>query len=260
MTGARTVGFVGVGEIASAMVEGLATADPPADRLVLSPRGRERVADLASRFPEVVRVAGSNQEVVDAAETVVVAVLPQDALEVIGELTFREGQVVVSAVAGVGIAEVREAVGVDVPVVRAVPMPPVRHHAVASVVTPEHPAAAEIFDRLGGTLPVADEAALSVFSAATGAVSGYLNYLSVVCSWAAAQGVPQETAERFLRSLFAALGPAIVDAERSIDEVVTDHETPGGLNQQLRTTFFDDARTAELRAGLDALLARITGG
>ena len=74
-----------------------------------------------------------------------------------------------------------------------------------------HGGVTAITDVLGGTLPVADEAALSVFSSVTGAVSGYLHYLAVACSWAESQGVPRDDAERFLRGLFAGLSPAIAD-------------------------------------------------
>ncbi|WP_144573870.1 hypothetical protein [Brevibacterium jeotgali] len=142
--------------------------------------------------------------------------------------------------------------------IRAIPMPPVRNRAVATVVTPAHPAAAEIFDVLGGTLPVADEAALSVFSSVTGAVSSHLHYLAVVCSWAESQGVPRDDAERFLRGLFAGLSPAIADTDTPIAQVVGDHETPGGLNEQLRRSFFDEHGTASLEHALDDLHARVT--
>lgn len=254
-----TIGFIGVGEIAAAMIEGLASAEEPPESLVLSPRGRNNVASLAQRFPGLVTVAADNQAVADAADTIIVAVLPEQVAEVLEPVAFRDAHVLISALAGVTIAEVRAAVGVDVPVIRAIPMPPVRNRAVATVVTPQHPTATAIFDVLGGTLPVADEAALSVFSSVTGAVSGYLKYLAVVCSWAESQGVPREDAERFLRDLFAGLSPAIKDTNTPMEQVVSDHETPGGLNEQLRKTFFEETGTASLQKALDELHARVTG-
>ncbi len=257
MTG--RIGFIGVGEIATAIVEGLIGAEDPPGSLILSPRGRDNVASLIKRFPDRVTVADDNQSVADAADTIIVAVLPEQLDDVLAPLTFRSSHVVISALAGVTIAEVRAAVGVDVPVIRAIPMPPVRNRASATVVTPQHPAAAAVFDQLGGTLPVADEAALSVFSSATGAVSGFLQYLAVVCSWVESQGVPRTDAETFLRGLFAGLSPALTDMDRSIEEVMSDHETPGGLNEQLRKTVFDEEGTASLQSALDELRARVTG-
>lgn len=260
MTATGTIGFIGVGEIATAIVEGLSTADTPPPSLVLSPRGRDNVAALTQRFPDLVTVADDNQAVADAADTLIVAVLPDQVNEVLGPLTFRDSHVVISALAGVTIAEVRAALGADVPVVRAIPMPPIRNRAVATVITPEHPVASSLFDRLGGTLAVENEDALAVFSAATGAVSGYLDYLAVVCGWVESQGVPRETAEQFLRGLFAGLSPAVLDTGTPIDDVVVAHETPGGLNEQLRKEFFDADGVASLTAALDGLHARVTDG
>lgn len=260
MAAAETIGFIGVGEIATAIVEGLSTADSPPPPLVLSPRGRDNVAALTERFPDRVTVATDNQAVADAANTLVIAVLPDQVDEVLRPLTFHDSHVVISALAGVTIAQVRAAAGADVPVVRAIPMPPIRNRAVATVVTPEHPVASGLFDRLGGTLAVPDEAALSVFSAATGAVSGYLNYLTVVSEWAASKGAPRDSAEQFLRGLFAALAPAIRDTDTPIADIVTAHETPGGLNEQLRKEFFDADGVGSLTAALDGLHDRVTEG
>ena len=44
-----------------------------------------------------------------------------------------------------------------------------------------------------------------------------------------------------------------------MEQVVSDHETPGGLNEQLRTTFFEETGTASLQKALDELHARVTG-
>ena len=60
-------GFVGVGTMSSAIVRGLCTLPFPPPSIVLSPRGAEKAAALAAEFgPQMVRVASSNQEVVDS--------------------------------------------------------------------------------------------------------------------------------------------------------------------------------------------------
>ena len=59
------LGIIGVGAIAAAIVEGLMRTKHDA-LVVLSPRGADRAAYLASRFPTVT-VAPSNQAVVASA-------------------------------------------------------------------------------------------------------------------------------------------------------------------------------------------------
>jgi pyrroline-5-carboxylate reductase len=70
------VGFVGVGAIATAIVDALMSG-PHAEEIdvVVSPRSAPRSAELAARHRQV-RVAPNNQLVVDAADIVILAVLP----------------------------------------------------------------------------------------------------------------------------------------------------------------------------------------
>ena len=182
------------------------------------------------RFPGLVTVAEDNQAVADAADTVIVAVLPEQMAEVLEPLTFRSSHVVISALAGVTIAEVRAAVGVDVPVIRAIPMPPVRNRAVATVVTPQHPTATEIFDVLGGTLAGSGRSSSVrvLIRDGRGVWLPQLPRSRVLVG--GIEGCAADDAERFLRGLFAGLSPAIKDTTTPMDQVVSDHETPGGLN------------------------------
>jgi pyrroline-5-carboxylate reductase len=73
-----TYGIIGVGAIAAAIVTGLCESGSDAPSIVLSPRNADRAADLAARFPTV-RVARSNQEVIDGSAVVLLCIRPQDA-------------------------------------------------------------------------------------------------------------------------------------------------------------------------------------
>jgi len=53
------------------------------------------------------------------------------------------------------------------------------------------------------------------------------------------------------------LGPALNDQSRSLAQLESDHETPGGINEQLRRTWLSDSNTNALMESLDALLKRL---
>ena len=97
-----TYGIVGVGAIAAAIVTGLCEQVRDAPAIVLSPRNASRAADLASRFPTV-RVARSNQEVIDGSSVLLLCIRPQDARSVLSGLKFSSQQPIVSMLAGISI-------------------------------------------------------------------------------------------------------------------------------------------------------------
>lgn len=252
-----TVGFIGVGEIARALVEGLAGGPAGPTRIVLSPRGARNAATLAGQF-EAVEVAASNRKVVDSVDVVVLSVLPQQLRDAVEGLRLRPGQLVVSVLAGVSISQVRAAMGADVPVVRAIPLPPVAVRGAVTVMTPPNRDAERLFGLLGGALVLPDEGELSVFSALTGSFTALLEYVRVLSRWAGENGAPPGDAERFMRDAVAGLAPALRDRDASMEQVIRAHETPGGLNEQLRHQLFDGDTADALRSALDGLLRRVS--
>jgi pyrroline-5-carboxylate reductase len=66
--------------------------------VLLSPRNKEIAGSLASRYSDV-RVAPDNQTVFDNCDTIMLAVQPQIAHDVLPELQFRRGHHVVSLIA-----------------------------------------------------------------------------------------------------------------------------------------------------------------
>lgn len=251
------IGFVGVGAIAHAMVTGLCRGPEPAPQVLLSPRGAATSAQLAAQFATT-RVCASNQEVADKSAVLVLAARPADAPEVLQGLRIREETVVVSVMAGVGHDQLRALLPREVTVVRSIPMPAVSDRSSITATYPTHPVSTALFDRLGETLPVGDEAAFAALSAVTGTLSSFLEYLSRVAAWAVRQGITERQAEQYVRGLFANLAPALEDHERSLAQLVRDHETPDGINEQLRQTWLDQSNTSALDEGLDGLRRRLS--
>jgi pyrroline-5-carboxylate reductase len=122
------VGLVGVGAIATAIVDALMSG-PHADEIdiVLSPRSAPRSAELAARHRQV-RVAPYNQSVVDAADIVILAVLPDQMAALCSSLSFREEQVVVSLAAGWPPSLLAEHVAPAATVCQMIPLPMIALH------------------------------------------------------------------------------------------------------------------------------------
>jgi pyrroline-5-carboxylate reductase len=169
-------GFVGAGEITAAIVEGLSAdiADPPT--VFLSPRGRSVGEELSSRFPNV-HVCGSNQDVLENATCVVLAVRPEIARDVLAELRFRPDHVLISALAGVRLTQLREWAAPAAEVVRSIPLPPAARRQSLTAMYPDNTEARALFDSIGGSVVPDAEKDLDVFSAATATFAAHLDYL-----------------------------------------------------------------------------------
>lgn len=253
----QRIGIIGVGEIGRAIVEGLHHGDGAPPEVFLSPRGARTAAALAERFAGV-RVCADNQEVVDRSDVVVIAVRRQDHREALAGLEVDDDTTVIHLMAGVATGELRRTLGTGAPIVRAIPLPAVRERRSVTVTCPAHPVVDALFERLGGVLPVADEGAFNAFSALTGTLTTHYAYLAALTGWATDQGIAPDAADRYVRGLFQNVGHSLGDGTRPLHQLAADHETPGGNNERIRTTWFDPANAAALGKALDGLLADLT--
>lgn len=248
------IGFIGVGEISSAMVEGLSRGVEAPPPISLSPRGAATAAALAERYPNV-QVRASNQEVADHSELVVLAVRRADRHEALAGLRIGAEATIVNVIPGVPQAELRDLLRTEADIVAAIPLPTVRERQSVTVTYPAHPVADALFDRLGGAQPVADQTAYNVCSSLASTLSTHYAYLAALTEWAVRHGVPSDAADRYVRSLFQGVGRSLGDESRPLGRLAAEHETPGGSNERIRTTWFDTANAAALQAALNGLLA-----
>jgi pyrroline-5-carboxylate reductase len=249
----KSIGIIGVGEIGRAIVTGLHHGGGAAPEVFLSPRGARTAAELSERH-EGVHVCADNQEVVERSEIVALAVRREQWREALAGVHVGGDRIVLNVMAGVGNDELGEALGTDAALVRAIPLPTIRERRSVTVVHPSHPEVNSFFARLGGALPVADEAAFDVLSALTGTLTTHYAYLATLASWATRHGIAPDDADRYVRGLFEGVGRSLGDESRSLDRLAADHETPNGNNERIRTTWFDPANARALTTALDGLL------
>jgi pyrroline-5-carboxylate reductase len=226
-----TYGVVGVGAIAQAIVTGLCEHVQDAPRIVLSPRNAERATDLAARFATV-RVARNNQEVLDESSVVLLCIRPQDARSVLPGLRFSARHAIVSAMAGIQIAALRELTAPAQNIARVIPLPCVATRAGATPVFPPTDAAKALFDRLGTAIEIPHETAFEATSASTATIAAHFAYLNAICRWLVAQGVAEEAARKQVAATFAGLASQLCGHVSDFAELARDHATAGGTNEQ----------------------------
>ncbi|HWB92003.1 MAG TPA: NAD(P)-binding domain-containing protein [Puia sp.] len=227
------IGFIGVGNIAAALVEGFCTAAGGGDAgIFLSPRNEERSTALAARYPAVVRLR-SNQEVVDASEIVIISVRPPSAGDVLRDLRFQSRHTVVSLVALLKYADLVPLAGPASGVCRAIPMPAAAKHNCPIALYRPTPEVVQLFAAVGSPLTVSDEAQLHALWTLTGLITPFYDLLAGLSGWAIAHGVERRTANEYTAHLYQSLAwLAQLDPGAGFPAFAKHAATPGGLNEQ----------------------------
>lgn len=228
-----TIGFIGTGHLAESVVRGLLGDEHYPDHILLSPRNAERAERLATEFGSKVSVAPDNQSVVDASDSVCLAVRPQVAEGVISPLAFTERHTVISFMAMVPLARVQTWVAPAASVVRAATLPYAAHGVGPSILYPHHPEVETLLARIGTPVATRDERELELLWVITAMMASYMNLIEEVTGWAAEHGVERATAGAFTAAMFRDL--TVLCDERpdgDFTPLVASTQTPGGINEQ----------------------------
>ena len=254
-----TVGFVGTGAITAAIVTGLSAEGGPRHAIRLSPRNAGVAGDLARRFDNVA-VCASNQEVLDTAGVVVLAVRPQVAQEVLSGLRFSSHHTVISLIAGFSVARIAGLAAPAGGISRAIPLPSVAQRRCPIAVFPPGGPAADLFAPLGQVFGIDAEDHLNAFSTATSTMAAYFGFGDGVAAWMTRKGIPKRQAREYMALMFAGLGNAALERpERSFADLAAAHATPGGLNEQVLRDLTRAGVFEALAEALDSVHRRAAG-
>jgi pyrroline-5-carboxylate reductase len=251
------IGFVGTGVITEAIVTGLFRAGFPMDGIVVSPRSEARAARLAALSP-LLRVATDNQDVAGTCDVVFLAVRPQVAEAVVRSLSFMPGTVVASLIATVPIPTLRQWIGANVEIVRAVPLPFVAQLRGVTVVYPASALLDRIFGALGTVIDCDTIDEFDAFAVAGGLMGAYFGFAETCAQWLKTEGVPYGKARAYLSPFFHGLAASAVAAPgKSFEDLRMEHSTAGGLNEQMHERFRQEGGERALTMAMDAIAERI---
>lgn len=254
------IGFIGTGAITDAMVRGLLAKPAAVPHVMVSRRSADVSAKLAADFPQVL-IADDNQAIVDGCDTVVLAIRPQIAEEVVRPLIFRDGQKVISVIAATGREALLDWIGSDVALSQAIPLPFVARRNGVTAVYPPDSGTAALFGVLGHAVECETKAEYDLLAAASALMATYFGIMHRTTEWLAKNGLPEEKGRAYLAPLFAGLSEtAMLSAQHTgFIEMSREYATKGGLNEQVFQDFDSKGGSAALSEALDRVLKRITG-
>ena len=182
--------------------------DPPESLLHPVESGIQTAGDpaaLAAEFPQMVRVARDNQQVVDEAEWIFIAVLPEQALDVIRELTFTPEKKVISLVPMLDFQKVREIAGPLKLLVDVVPLPFCSRGTGPVVLNPPVDEVKELLSAIGTVVAVERPEQMALLRTVTALMSPYYMLLAKMVGWCCDNGLDEPTARAYVTSFTGAL-------------------------------------------------------
>lgn len=242
----KTIGFLGAGNLAEALIKGLlASKSVGANQLIASDRVSSRLVHLAETYE--IKVYNKNHEVIRNADIIFLTVKPQDAkdalLEIAPELTGTK--LLISAAAGLtttAILEILKHGGVNafIPVVRAMPnTPAIVREGMTGLVAGmgagknDLKLAKAVFESVGKVVVVDDEQLLDAVTGLSGSGPAYVFYFMEALVEAGRElGLAE--ADSKLLAMQTTLGAALlaIESNKDLAELRKMVTSPGGTTMQ----------------------------
>jgi len=217
-----TIGFIGSGNMAEALIRGITTAKVYAPQSVfVSDIRQERLQELADRYG--VTPCRTNAEVVERSETVVLSVKPQimnEALQSI-QAAPKTGKLFISIAAGIKVAKIAGVLG-DVPIIRVMPNTPALVGEGASALFANARAesllnqALSVFSAVGKAVVVPEEGLIDAVTAVSGSGPAYFFLLmEAMIDAAVTLGLPADVAKDLVLQTAKGAGLLAVEADKN---------------------------------------------
>jgi pyrroline-5-carboxylate reductase len=237
----ETIGFLGGGNMAEALIKGVTAANVyPPENILVSDIRPERLDLLAKQYG--VKTAGSNSELAAKVDILVLSVKPQNMTEALQSIkdTFRADTLIISIAAGIKVANIADVLG-DVAIVRVMPNTPALIGQGASALFANDKAkpmldkAKSIFSAVGQAVVVDNEDLIDAVTAVSGSGPAYYFLLmEEMIKGASELGLPENTARKLV--LQTAKGAALLATEadkksESPAELRKKVTSPGGTTE-----------------------------
>ncbi len=250
-----TIGFVGSGNMAEALIKGVIAANVYSpENIFISDIQVERLKFLAEKYSVI--VCEENSELAAKVEMVVLSIKPQNMSEALESIKDALGadKLVISIAAGIKVANITAVLG-DIAVVRVMPNTPALIGEGASALFANERAkpmlekAMAIFSSVGKAVVVDDEDLIDVVTAVSGSGPAYYFLLMEEMIKAGVQlGLPEDVAKDLVLQTAKGAGLLATEADKNGEspaELRRKVTSPGGTTEAALKVFAE-GRIGEL--------------
>ena len=226
------LGFIGTGKIALSVITGICNSKISYRKILVSKRNRKIAEKLRKRFKKI-QIAKTNQEIIDKSNWVFLAVTPKVGEKILPKLNFRSNQKIISFISTINLVQLKKIVKKRAKIVRAIPLPPISLGKGPVPICPPDNQVKSFFNKIGTTVEIRSDRASKNFWATSGMMAPFYEILKVLSDWLVKKGIKRSEAQKYITSLFVALSEdSVVNSKKHLKYLVSDSQTPGGLNEQ----------------------------
>ena len=173
-------------------------------------------------------------------------------------LKFRSNQKVISFIATINLTQLKKAIGKKVKIVRAIPLPPISLRKGPVPICPPDKQIKSFFNKLGTTIEIKNEKSSKNFWATSGMMAPFYELLKVLSDWLVKRGIKRNEAQKYITSLFVALSEdSVINSKKHLKYLVSESQTPGGLNEQGVKELRKSGFYKSLEKSLNSILKRL---
>lgn len=222
------IGFIGVGKMASAIIQGLKKTE---HEILISGSSLDRSKELARQLN--LNYADSHQDLIDQVDLIVLGIKPQMFESVLSPLHFK--QTVLSMAAGLSLERISQLVGSDLPVIRIMPNMNAQILQSTTALTANDwvsdnllETAKEITDSFGSTF-IIDEKDFDTFTALAGSSPAYIYlFIEAMAKAGVKHGLPKDKALAIVAETVQASAQQLLVGNDSPNDLIDKICSPGG--------------------------------
>jgi pyrroline-5-carboxylate reductase len=250
-----SLGVIGTGHLSGFVCEGLRNAGWIGD-LIVSSHNPIKAADFQQRFGA--QTVECNQNVISTSEAVFVAVRPGQVSHALAGLEWAQGQLLISAMAGVKLATL-QALAVDATVVRTMPVSSAALGASPTSCFPENNQVTTLLCQVGSVTCLSSEDEFEAASVNGAAYGWYFALIDEMTRANERAGVSTAKAKMIAVETLASAAKVASHSEQSGGEILTALATPGGITAKGQNFLNDQNAIAPWGQAFDLIADGLKG-
>ena len=251
------LGFIGVGKIATSVIEGIFNAKINIREIILSPKNRQNTNSLRNKFKKI-KIAKSNQDVLDKSNWVVLSITPKVGKQILKRLKFKKNHIVLNFMSTIHNQELKKIIFPAKQIFKIAPLPMIKHNLGPIIVYPKNKVIEGFFNKLGKVIATSNEKENKKLWVMTSFMATYFEIFNTAYKWFLRKGINKNKSMEYLIHLFKALNnETIKNSNYSMDKMIKEFQTKGGINEELLNKAKKSGVFKNLNKGFDKIYNRV---